>query len=88
MTRTDTRPPAPPPPPSDPFGGNLKGVRMECRKCGAILPGPVEICPICYADQTPRREHRERRQGNLNVIVFGAFVVVILCAALYLLLEM
>lgn len=54
--------------------------RVQCRKCGAVLPGPIEICPICYADQSVDPPKRSR----YNVFVFWGFFVVLLIVVLVL----
>ena len=48
------------------------GIRVECRKCGAILPGPVEICPICYAEQS--REDA-RTKGTYKPYLLIGFLI-------------
>ncbi len=49
-----------------------RGIRIECRKCGAILPGPVEICPICYANQS---HEEDSRKGEYKPFLLIGFLV-------------
>ena len=54
--------------------------RVQCRKCGAVLPGPIEICPICYAEQSVDSPKR----GRYKLFVFWGFFVALLVAVLIL----
>ena len=54
--------------------------RVECRKCGAILPGPIEICPICYAEQS--REPTKR--GGYKIFLLWGFIAALAIAVVVL----
>ena len=46
------------------------------------MPGLVDICPICYADQTPK----ETKKGGYKFVVLGAFLIIVV-AMLFLVLR-
>jgi len=54
--------------------------RTHCRKCGAILPGSVEVCPVCYADQIPKAKKPGYKIylaiGFLAIIVIGLIWII------------
>ena len=48
-------------------------IRIKCRKCGAVLPGPVRTCPICHANQEPKVG-----ETDYKVFVAIGFVITIM----------
>jgi hypothetical protein len=51
-----------------------KPTRAVCRKCGAILPGPIDVCPICYAEQSGPTA----RRGGYKLFLALGFLVAVL----------